>query len=111
MTTYNVIPLSSDPLGQVTVTLGDVTVTLVTRYNYSAACWCMDIQDANGDDLLAGIMLVPGVDLLKAYQEEKKSLGSLILAEKTAGAYMDPDSLGTTTKLIWFAYGEEIAYP
>ena len=56
---YSIIPLTSDAQGQVTVNLGTTTITLVTRYNYSAQCWSLDIFDVNGDLMLAGIMMVP----------------------------------------------------
>lgn len=111
MPTYNVIPLSSNPQGQVVVSLGDTVAILITRYNYSAACWTLDIQDSNGNNILTGIMLIPGADLLAAYPENKKALGSLVLAEKNAGDYQNPEGLGTLTKLIWFAYGEDITFP
>ena len=105
---YQIIALTADAQGQTTVNLGNTTITLVTKYNYSAQCWCMDIFDVNGNLLLAGIMLVPGVDLLKPYAAQAAIIGGLVLAEINPGDYQYPDLLGTNTVLINFPPGTPV---
>jgi hypothetical protein len=108
---YTVIPTYSDAESRYSVALGGSVVSIVTRYSYSAQCWQMDLSDSLGNAILTGLMLVPGVDLLKPYPQIKRTLGSLLLVELTEGDYISPDSLGTTTKLLWFEPGLEVVYP
>ena len=110
MTTLNYIDLNADGGTKILVPLNDVVVTLQTKYNYSAECWVMDICDAQDEPLALGIMLVPDIDLLIGYTALKEQIGSLVLIEKARNDYKDPDSLGNTTKLLWFAPGEDIVY-
>ena len=91
--------------------LEGMVLELRTRYNYLAECWTLDIADAQGDPLLTGLMLVPGHDLLTPYLELKKTLGALVLVEKSRGDYKSPDLLGINTKLLWFSPGERVAVP
>lgn len=101
MTEYRIIPLSSDGEGRRTVDLDGVIVILVTRYNYTTSCWSMDILDVDGIVLVAGVMLVPDVDLLKPHTAIKAQIGSLSIVENVAGDYESPDKLGEDVKLIW----------
>ena len=49
-------------------TLDDVTYLVTMRYNLRIATWFMDLADATGATLVCGVPLVPGRNLLKAYQ-------------------------------------------
>ena len=96
------IPLSSAGCGKADVDLGSVGFfTFVTRYNYTASCWAMDILDSVGFPLANGVMLVPGVSLLHAYPAVEELLGVFYLQETSIGQYLLPDSLGRTTYLTW----------
>lgn len=108
---YYIINLSSDGQGQVSVNLGSTMISLITRYNYLASCWEMDILDVNGDLILAGLMLVPGIDLLAPYQEYAKTIGGLVLAVKNSADYQDPAGLGTSSVLLWFPPGVPVQIP
>ena len=108
---YNYIELGPNSGSRFSVVLGDVLITLVPKYNYSAACWVLDIYDAQDEIILAGLMLVPNVDILQPYPQIKRSLGSLILVEYTPGDYQSAAHLGTRTKLLWFPYEEEVVLP
>ena len=108
---YKTIQLAPDGEGSTTVSLGSLIVKLVTRYNYSAQCWSMDIFDSLGALMLAGVMLVPNVDLLKPYTELKSTIGGLALVEITAGDYMSPDLLGVNTMLLWYPVGVAVEIP
>ena len=110
-TVYNIIPLLADGENTTTLNLSIGIISIVTRYNYLSECWCMDILDANGDLMLAGIMLVPLIDLLAPHTAVKQEIGTFLLIEKYTGAYKDPDKLGTDTALLWYAPGEDIEIP
>ena len=85
--------------------------TFVTKYNYTAKAWSLDIFDADGVLLLAGIMLVPNVDVLDAYLQMKKNLGGLVLVEEVERNYTDPNKIATGTKLLWYPPGVEVGLP
>lgn len=108
MADIKIIQLTNDGEGNTTVDLDDVIVTLVTRYNYSVSCWVLDIIDIDDNIMLAGLMLIPNVDLLAPYAEVKEQLGSFVIIEKNEGDYMSPDLLGTNVKLLWYSVGDEI---
>ena len=110
-TVVQIINLLPSGEGQTTVNLGSTVVQLVTRYNYSAQCWSMDILDSSGNNILTGLMLVPNVDILKPYQEEKKTLGGMVVAEMNDGDYQNPDLLGTKVQLLWFPVGTPVVIP
>lgn len=110
-TTVQVIALTNAGEGHATVNLGNTLIELVTRFNYSAQCWTMDILDSEGNPILTGLMLVPNIDILDAYQEEKKTLGGMVLVERSAGAYQSSDLLGASTKLLWFPPETEVMIP
>ncbi len=107
----SIIDLTSEGKSSSIVDLGTILVRIVTYYNYSSECWIMDILDLNDNPILHGLMLVPNIDVLEPYTEEKLSLGSLVLVELNAGDYKSPDDLGTKTKLIWYPVGEEVVLP
>lgn len=109
---YTVIPLFSSPESTYTVPLdSSVVVKVTTRYNYSAACWTLDLHDSLGAAILTGLMLIPDIDILKPYPQVKKTLGSMVLIEKSAGEYQKTTVLGATAKLLWFAPDAEIVLP
>lgn len=102
------IEMTSDGEGITEVNIGDVLITLVTRFNYSIAAWTMDIIDARGDLVLSGLMMVPNVDMLFPYPEQKELLGGFVLFEKNPGDYLSDSNLGTNIKLVWFPPGTEV---
>lgn len=101
------IPMSAEGGGRRSVDLGGNLVTLVTRYNYTLRAWAMDILDSVGADLLTGVMLYPGLDMLRGYPQIRKRLGALIMVESFREAHRDPNALGTSFVLLWFAPGDE----
>jgi len=108
---YSIIALTSDSESQTTVNLGTTTITLVTRYNYLAQCFSLDIFDENGNLMLAGVMMVPGVNLLKPYAAVAAIIGGLVVAEINPGDYMSSDLLGTNVVLLWFPPGIPVQIP
>lgn len=103
-----IIELTNNGEGRTEVNLGDVLVAITTRFNYSIKSWTMDIDDARGNIILAGLMMIPGIDMLSPYPEQKEILGGLVLVEKDDGDYLDDSNLGTLTKLVWYPPGTEV---
>ena len=104
MTPY-LIP--TQPLAQqIQITLGTVAYNLVLRWNVPNASWMMDILDDNGDQILSGIPVVPGEDLLApfAYLGIGGSVGAgEIQAQTTSDTFAVPTyaNLGTDGNLYW----------
>ena len=106
------IQLSPEGESRRVVQLSSVVVlTLVTRYSYYQRVWTLDILDAQGGDVLLGLPLVPGLDLLAPYPQQKKTLGGLLLLQRRREAHRTPESLGVDTQLLWFAPGEPVEVP
>lgn len=108
---YNVLQLQPDGEGHAQFTLGDTTVELVTRYNYSANAWTMDILDGTANPLVNGLMLTPRVNLLEPYPALTETLGGLLVVEAQTDAYLTANNLGTTVQLLWFPPGTPVVYP
>lgn len=104
-----VIEMTNDGQGSTEVVLGDALVTIITRFNYSVKTWTMDIVDVQGDAILTGLMMVPNIDMLYPYPEQKALLGGLVLIEKDVGDHLSDGGLGSVTKLLWFPPGTEVA--
>jgi hypothetical protein len=107
---YIVIDLPIAGEGHTQTTLGSTQVELVTRFNYSIPAWIMDILDSAGNLMIAGLTLVPKVNILKPYPE-LTSLGSLVLVELNDGDHQNPSLLGSQVQLLWFPVGAAIVLP
>lgn len=105
------IPMSAEGQSRRSVELDGTLVVLVTRYNPTLRYWIMDILDAEEDDVLLGVVMVPNEDFLAAHPQLKKTLGSLVLVERRTELCREPASLGTDTQLLWYAVDEEIVLP
>ncbi len=66
MSTPREIPLGPAPR-RLTITLAGVVWQLRTRWCDPQAAWVIDFLDVNGADLLDGVPLVTGVDLLEQF--------------------------------------------
>ena len=108
---FNLLPLTTDGEGHSVFTLGDTQIELVTRFNYTASFWTMDILDSLGNLMIGGLALVPNVDLIKPYPQLTSEIGALVLIEQTVGEYMKYSSLGLTTFLLWFPVGTPVVLP
>lgn len=106
------LPLTNDPASRVTVNTGSGTYTFVTYYMPHGA-WLMDIRTSQGELLLAGLALVPGIDnLLKGHGDLFANVRMQV--ECDPGTANDtPDSLGNTARVLWFTSEETglITYP
>lgn len=68
--------------------------------------WLLDVQDGQGNPLITGINLVPGVDnLLKGMGDALEGYQLHLLVDE--GTEKDLEAPGNTMALIWFNPGEE----
>ena len=105
------MPLTIDGEGHNIFVLGGVQLELVTRYNYTAQYWVLDVLDADSNPIINGLPMVPNVDILKPYPDVKALIGSLVLVEQNAGDYTSSSLLGANTQLLWFPLGTAIVLP
>jgi hypothetical protein len=108
---FNILQLTADGEGHGIFNLGEIQIELVTRFNYSAEAWMMDILNSDGIAILNGLVLVPGVDILKPYLEIKAQLGSLVPVCLNPEDYKNPDMLGTNVQLLWYPVGTAVVLP
>jgi len=80
------IPLFSEKAArwEMQVDLSGKRYTFRVSYNARQDAWVMSISDSNGELLIAGLRLVPGVDFLKKYRASVPALppGELRLLDK-----------------------------
>ena len=85
-----VIPTYADegPRWEVKVDLSGRRYTFNVSYNTRQDAWVMHISDVNGDLLIAGLRLVPGVNLLEKYRASCPTLppGALVLVDRDGNA-------------------------
>ena len=97
-----VIPLTPYGSSRINVDMGSSGLyTFVTKFNYTALCWEIDVIDAAGSPVLSGLMLVPDVNILNPYPLVAEKIGALYLLENHLGDYQIQDKLGTDTFLVW----------
>lgn len=94
------IPLT--PMPQLfSIALNNIQYTILLQWCDPANCWKIDIQDVNGVNILAGIPLVTGVDLLQPYKYLNFG-GSLVAqTDHDINAIPTYDNLGVTSHLLW----------
>ncbi len=100
------IPLTSEPQ-RFNVFLGGVEYTIRLYWNEAEqGGWIIDIKNtATGEDLINGIPLVRGINLLKPYKYIGINGGLAVFSDVTnlpAGF----DTLGTDVKLYFLSYDE-----
>lgn len=65
--TVSQIPLAAGTAQTLSVSLNSVIYNLTLTWNVPAQSWLLNIADGNGNDLLDGLPLVTGCDLLAQY--------------------------------------------
>ena len=108
-----ILPLTSDPYGQVLVNVGRTSYIFETYFTPLQSVWVMDIMDSIGNLLLSGISLIHGIDnLLKGHGDLFS--GSCMQVVCLPGTDIRTlSSLGTTAQVIWFDSSEQnpLSYP
>lgn len=98
------IPLKPSQAQRFGVTLSDVPYNMRLTYDIAQdGCWILDIGDANGSLLIAGIPMVTGVDLLSQYRYLGIPGALLVTTDRGAGEVPTFDGLGVTSHLYYVA--------
>jgi hypothetical protein len=108
---YFILPLVPSGEGHFKFDLGNTSVELVIRFNYTIKAWSLDILDSNSNLLIAGLLMFPGFDLLTWYSDMQVLVGGLLVVEQTPGNYQLPEQLGSTVQLLWFPVGTPVVFP
>lgn len=107
MATVYEIPINQDNGNQeFDVVLGAKMFKLVLLYNSRLDRWVMNIKETDGTDIITGILLVTGIDLISQYATADKPQGKLCCYSSDDPTY-DPDyeTLGKTN-ILYFIYEE-----
>ena len=82
-----------------TVTLGGTAYTFTIKWNGTLMCWVLDLADAQGNNIVTGIPMVPGTTLLGQYAY--LGLGFDLFVQNDANITVVPGftDLGTTSHL------------
>lgn len=102
MPQYFRIPLKGGTPQRFTITLGQIEYQLTLRYrNIDQGGWCVDIADAIGAAIIAGIPLVTGADLLEQYKH--LNFGGRLWVQTLSDPDAVPtfDNLGSDGLLYW----------
>jgi len=109
-----VIPLYSEKAAswEMQVDLSGRRYTFAVSYLTRPDAWVMSISDANGDLLISGLRLVPGVSFLEKYRASVPALppGELRLVDKEENQGSDEvtrDNLSNRFVLTYTVIGEE----
>jgi hypothetical protein len=109
-----VLPTYADKASRwkVNVDLSKARYTLYVSYNARQEAWIMSVFDVNGNLLLGGIRLVPGIFFLEKYRASVPQLppGDLWLVDidgKTGTAEVTRQNLSTRYALTYTVFGED----
>jgi len=86
------VPLTATPQ-RVSVTLGTETYLMTVRWNKPAQCWVFDLANQGGTEILTGVPIVTGADLLEQF--EYMEFGGALIAQSDS----DIDTVPTFTNL------------
>jgi hypothetical protein len=105
------IPLFSDPRWELQTDLSGRRYTFRISYNTRQDAWTVSILDVNGELLVAGLRLVPGIDMLKKFRASSPGLppGELVLIDKEGRpqtAEVTRDNLSSRYMLVYTVLGE-----
>lgn len=82
------------------ITLGTYALNLRLVFR-DAAGWIIDVRDSGGADLLTGVPLVVGVDLLEQYPDLGISGVFAVLSDDSREEYPTKTNLGTGSHLYF----------
>ncbi len=99
-----IVPLTADPDSRRQIRLGDNTLSLRTYFVPTNATWFMDLTDADGVLLVAGLALVPFINVLESSPELTRRLGQFRVLPPNASDQNTAQD--TIAPLWWFAPGE-----
>ncbi len=84
------------------VTLGGILYRMRLLYNDAdEGGWTLDIGKPDGTVLLAGVPLIPGINLLEQYEHMEWPGALIVRSDRDAGEAPTRDGLGTTSRLFF----------
>lgn len=103
-----IIPLNSAGARRITVDLGDDIGVFEFRsyWNPTMSTWNLDIVDDAGNDVILGLPLVIGINILRAHIEVGARIGELRVVSLDSDNNRTDDDLGNTAYLVHYAPGE-----
>ncbi|MBP2155762.1 phage baseplate plug family protein [Erwinia rhapontici] len=91
------IPLSPDNQQfNIQISGGNYRIRVIWR---DAAGWIIDLQDSSGSDIIAGIPLVTGTDLLAQYEYLGQGFALVCMCDTAGQEYPDKTDLGNLSHL------------
>jgi len=100
--TQQQITLYSDPEYNIEVNLNNKYYNLDFMWNDRSSSWCMNISDSDANLIVAGIRLIPAINLLAPYKDASLPNGELILVNPTdISAYPDQFSIVTDFYMVF----------
>lgn len=105
-----ILPVTSDPNQTFTCVLNikeeNKRYKFIFRFNEIAQYWVMEMIDDDGNNLVAGLPLVPGeypaANILEQYSYLGIGDAYLINTAGTDEQYPSEDTLGEDWKLVWY---------
>lgn len=97
------LPMRNDlPWYEFKVDLTDVIYTLTVRYNSRMGRWLMDLKDASGTAIVAGVPLLIEVDLFSRFGRAALPAGIIVPIDDTLDQ-VDPvrNSFGNTHSVLY----------
>lgn len=95
--TITEIPLSPDNQQfNILIGTGNYRICVIWR---DVAGWVMDLQDSSGEDIIAGIPLVTGADLLAQYKYIGLGFAMVCLCDAATQEYPTKTDLGSGSHL------------
>ncbi|CCV60945.1 hypothetical protein AB8899_12295 [Yersinia enterocolitica] len=82
------------------IALGEISLNLRLVYR-DVAGWIMDVRDSGGADMLCGVPLVVGVDLIEQYPELGINGVFAVLSDDSREEYPTKTNLGTGSHLYF----------
>lgn len=104
---YYEIPLTTTPFDQKTFKLTldgerNINILLKLRYYDLYELWVADVCDnSTGEELITGMPLVPGIDLLEQYSYLNIGSAQIVAVGPTTQEQPDNETLGSAWVLLW----------
>ena len=103
-----IIPLNNDGARSIDVDLGnDLGVfTFRSYWNSTMETWNLDVTDDQDTDIILGLPMVVGINILKAHPDAEQRLGDLRVTSLNEQNNRTEQTMGETAFLIHYAPGE-----
>lgn len=95
MSTAYEIPLKASAQN-FTIAFPNATYEVTVKWNVFANCWVIDFLDNNGNEVLTGVPLVTGVDLLAQFPDLNFGGQLIVQTDHDTDAVPTFDNLGDT---------------